>query len=408
MKRFVYADNAATTPLSETAFEAMKPWLTEFYGNPSSLYRIGREAKMALNEARTTVGKCLNAAMPVNEANDYAPGEIIFTGGGSQADNLAIRGFMHGPTAKGRKHLITSKIEHHAVLYTCEALEKEGYRVTYLDVDKEGRVDLEQLKRELSEDTALVTIMAANNEIGTIQPIQAIGQICREKGVLFHTDAVQAAGHLPIDVREQNIDLLSLSAHKFHGPKGIGVLYARKGVPLTTLIEGGAQERGRRAGTENIPAIVGMAAALDEACANLELSQARMSALRDRLIRGLAQIPHSILNGDAQQRLPGNVNFCFEGIEGESLLLLLDDKGICASSGSACTSGSLDPSHVLLAIGRPHEIAHGSLRLTLSEETTEEEIDYTIRAVAEVVAYLRGMSPVWRDLETGKLPFVIQ
>ena len=294
------------------------------------------------------------------------------------------------------------------MLHTLAKLEKESFEVTLLDVHENGVIRPEEVAAAIRPDTCLVTVMYANNEIGTIQPIQAIGQICREKGVLFHTDAVQAAGHLPIDVREQNIDLLSLSAHKFHGPKGIGVLYARKGVPLTTLIEGGAQERGKRAGTENIPAIVGMAAALDEACANLELSQARMSALRDRLIRGLAQIPHSILNGDAQQRLPGNVNFCFEGIEGESLLLLLDDKGICASSGSACTSGSLDPSHVLLAIGRPHEIAHGSLRLTLSEETTEEEIDYTIRAVAEVVAYLRGMSPVWRDLETGKLPFVIQ
>lgn len=406
-KRFVYADNAATTPMSETAFNAMKPWLTENYGNPSSLYRIGRAAKEALNDARTIVGKCLNAAEPVNEKNDYAPGEIVFTGGGSQADNLAIRGFMHGPSSKGRKHIITSKIEHHAVLYTCEALEKEGYRVTYLNVDKEGRVDLEQLKAELSEDTALVSVMAANNEIGTIQPIAEIGAVCRERGVLFHTDAVQAAGHLPINVREQNIDMLSLSAHKFHGPKGVGLLYARKGIFLTNLIEGGAQERGKRAGTENVGGIAGMAAAFREACEHMDENIAKVTALRDKLIDGLSKIPHCALNGDREHRLPGNVNFCFEGIEGESMLLLLDGKGICASSGSACTSGSLDPSHVLLAIGRPHEVAHGSLRLTLCESNTEAEIDHILACVPEIVAYLRGMSPVWRDLVEGKKSFIL-
>ena len=394
----IYLDNAATTKMSRTALQAMLPYFDEQYGNPSSLYSFGQKAQEALTQARERIAAQLRC-----DAR-----EITFTSGGSEADNQAIRSAAQIGARKGKRHIISTAFEHHAVLHTLAKLEKESFEVTLLDVHENGVIRPEEVAAAIRPDTCLVTVMYANNEIGTIQPIQAIGQICREKGVLFHTDAVQAAGHLPIDVREQNIDLLSLSAHKFHGPKGIGVLYARKGVPLTTLIEGGAQERGRRAGTENIPAIVGMAAALDEACANLELSQARMSALRDRLIRGLAQIPHSILNGDAQQRLPGNVNFCFEGIEGESLLLLLDDKGICASSGSACTSGSLDPSHVLLAIGRPHEIAHGSLRLTLSEETTEEEIDYTIRAVAEVVAYLRGMSPVWRDLETGKLPFVIQ
>ena len=406
-KRFVYADNAATTPLSEIAFNAMKPWLTEHYGNPSSLYRMGREAKEAINEARRVVAKCLNAAMPVNEKNDYAPGEILFTGGGSQADNLAIRGFMHGPSSKGRKHIITSKIEHHAVLYTCEALEKEGYRVTYLNGDKEGRVDLEQLKNELSEDTALVSIMAANNEIGTIQPIEATGAVCHERGVLFHTDAVQAAGHVKIDVNAMHIDLLSLSAHKFHGPKGVGLLYARKGIFLTNLIEGGAQERGKRAGTENVGGIAGMAAAFREACEHMDENIAKVTALRDKLIDGLSKIPHCALNGDREHRLPGNVNFCFEGIEGESLLLLLDDKGICASSGSACTSGSLDPSHVLLAIGRPHEVAHGSLRLTLCESNTEAEIDHILACVPEIVAYLRGMSPVWRDLVEGKKSFIL-
>lgn len=406
-KRFVYADNAATTPMSETAFNAMKPWLTENYGNPSSLYRIGRAAKEALNDARTVVGKCLNAAEPVNEKNDYAPGEIVFTGGGSQADNLAIRGFMHGPSSKGRKHIITSKIEHHAVLYTCEALEKEGYRVTYLNVDKEGRVDLEQLKAELSEDTALVSVMAANNEIGTIQPIAEIGAVCRQAGVLFHTDAVQAAGHVPLDVEALQVDLLSLSAHKFHGPKGVGVLYARRSIPLATLIHGGAQERGKRGGTEDIPGICGAAAAFDEACATIEQNAAYLTPLRDRLIAGLTAIPHTALNGDSARRLPGNVNVCFEGIEGESLLLLLDEKGIAASSGSACTSGSLDPSHVLLALGRPHEVAHGSLRLSLSHENRPEEIDYILEVLPGIVSYLRGMSPVWDELETGLRPHLI-
>ena len=406
-KRFVYADNAATTPMSETAFNAMKPWLTEHYGNPSSLYRMGREAKEAINEARKVVGKCLNAAMPVNEKNDYAPGEILFTGGGSQADNLAIRGFMHGPSSKGRKHIITSKIEHHAVLYTCEALEKEGYRVTYLNVDKEGHVDLEQLKNELSEDTALVSVMAANNEIGTIQPIEAIGAVCHERGVLFHTDAVQAAGHVKIDVSAMHIDMLSLSAHKFHGPKGVGMLYARRGIILTNLIEGGAQERGKRGGTENVPGIAAMAAALKEACANMDENTKKVTALRDKLIDGISKIPHCALNGARAPRLPGNVNFCFEGIEGESLLLLLDRKGIAASSGSACTSGSLDPSHVLLAIGLPHEVAHGSLRLSVGEYNTDEEMAYIVDNVRQVVAYLRSISPVWDELETGARPHLI-
>ena len=406
-KRFVYADNAATTPLSEIAFNAMKPWLTEHYGNPSSLYRMGREAKEAINEARRVVAKCLNAAMPVNEKNDYAPGEILFTGGGSQADNLAIRGFMHGPSSKGRKHIITSKIEHHAVLYTCEALEKEGYRVTYLNVDKEGRVDLEQLKNELSEDTALVSIMAANNEIGTIQPLKQISELAHSVGAKFHTDAVQAAGHVAIDVNAMNIDMLSMSGHKFHGPKGTGVLYARQGIPLTNIIEGGAQERGKRAGTENVPGIMGLAAALKEACDHIDENTAKVSALRDQLIAGLSQIPHSALNGDPVHRLPGNVNFCFEGIEGESLLLLLDQAGICASSGSACTSGSLDPSHVLLAIGRPHEVAHGSLRLSLCEWNTQEDVDHILKEVPRIVAYLRSISPVWKDLASGKKQFML-
>nr|WP_295948455.1 aminotransferase class V-fold PLP-dependent enzyme [uncultured Agathobaculum sp.] len=400
MKRFVYADNAATTPLSETAFEAMKPWLTEFYGNPSSLYRIGREAKMALNEARTTVGKCLNAAMPVNEANDYAPGEIIFTGGGSQADNLAIRGFMHGPTAKGRKHLITSKIEHHAVLYTCEALEKEGYRVTYLDVDKEGHVDLEQLKRELSEDTALVTIMAANNEIGTIQPIREIAELAHSVGAKFHTDAVQAVGHMPIDVQEMGIDMLSLSAHKFRGPRGVGVLYVKKGIALEPLVYGGGQERGLCSGTENTAGCIGLAAAMKEAVEGMEEKMGYVKKLTDKLVKGIMDnIPYTHYTGDPVGRLPGTASFVFEAIEGEGLILRLDLAGVCGSTGSACSTGSLDPSHVLMAIGLPHEIAHGSLRLTLGEQNTEEDVDYIIETVTDVVATLRSMSPVW---ENGK------
>ena len=397
-KRFVYADNAATTPLSEIAFNAMKPWLTEHYGNPSSLYRMGREAKEAINEARKVVGKCLNAAMPVNEKNDYAPGEILFTGGGSQADNLAIRGFMHGPSSKGRKHIITSKIEHHAVLYTCEALEKEGYRVTYLNVDKEGHVDLEQLKNELSEDTALVSVMAANNEIGTIQPIKEIGEIAHEHGILFHTDAVQAFGQLPINVDECHIDMLSASGHKFNGPKGIGIMYIRTGVKIRSFIHGGAQERKRRAGTENVPGIVGIGTAAKRAAANMEERTAKEREVRDYLIdRVLNEIPYCRLNGHRTDRLPNNANFSFQFVEGESLLIKLDMKGICGSSGSACTSGSLDPSHVLLAIGLPHEIAHGSLRLTLNEEIEKEDIDYVVDNLKEIVAHLREMSPLYED-----------
>ena len=407
-KRFVYADNAATTPLSEIAFNAMKPWLTEHYGNPSSLYRMGREAKEAINEARKVVGKCLNAAMPVNEKNDYAPGEILFTGGGSQADNLAIRGFMHGPSSKGRKHIITSKIEHHAVLYTCEALEKEGYRVTYLNVDKEGRVDLEQLKNELSEDTALVSIMAANNEIGTIQPLKQISELAHSVGAKFHTDAVQAVGHMHIDVQEMGIDMLSLAGHKFRGPRGTGVLYVKNGIQLEPLVYGGGQERGLVSGTENTAGFIGLAAAMQDACEHLDEKMGYVKKLTDKLVKGIMEnIPYSHYTGDPVNRLPGNVHFCFEGIEGESLLLLLDARGICASSGSACTSGSLDPSHVLLAIGRPHEIAHGSLRLTLCETNTAEEVEYMLHAIPEVVSYLRGMSPLWREKCEGEKPFLL-
>lgn len=395
---FIYLDNAATTRVSDTALSAMLPYFQEQYGNPSSLYAFGQEAKEALERARETVAGLLNC-----EA-----GEIIFTSGGSEADNQAIRSAAAIGARAGKRHIISTAFEHHAVLHTLSKLEKEGFEVTLLDVHENGVVRPEELVSAIRPDTCLVTVMYANNEIGTIQPIAEIGRICREKGVLFHTDAVQAAGHIHIDVQAQNIDLLSLSAHKFYGPKGVGALYARRGIALSNLIEGGAQERGKRAGTENTAAVMGMAAALEEACRNMEGNGARMTALRDRLISGLSQIPHSVLNGDAEHRLPGNVNFCFEGIEGESLLLLLDDRGICASSGSACTSGSLDPSHVLLAIGRPHEVAHGSLRLTLSEETSEADIDYTIKAVKEVVAYLRSISPVWRDLENGVKQYVIQ
>ncbi|MGI6182360.1 MAG: cysteine desulfurase family protein [Agathobaculum sp.] len=400
MKRFVYADNAATTPMSETAFAAMKPWLTEQYGNPSSLYRIGRSAKEAINEARMIVGKCLNAAEPVNVANDYKPGEIIFTGGGSQADNLAIRGFMHGPGAKGRRHIITSKIEHHAVLYTCEALEKEGFRVTYLDVDKYGRVDLEQLRRELSEDTALVSIMAANNEIGTIQPIAEIAALAHAAGAVFHTDAVQAVGHMPIDVQEMGIDLLSLSGHKFRGPRGVGVLYIKKGVALEPLVYGGGQERGLCSGTENTAGFIGLAAAMQEAVEGMEEKMGYVKKLTDRLVSGIMdRIPYTHYTGDPVNRLPGTASFVFEAIEGEGLILRLDNEGVCGSTGSACSTGSLDPSHVLMAIGLPHEIAHGSLRLTLGEQNTEEDVDYIIETVDKVVSGLRAMSPVW---ENGK------
>lgn len=395
---FIYLDNAATTRVSDAALDAMLPYFRQQYGNPSSLYAFGQEAKEALERARATVAGVLNCE----------PREIIFTSGGSEADNQAIRSAAAIGARAGKRHIISTAFEHHAVLHTLSKLEKEGFEVTLLDVHGDGLVRVEELAAAIRPDTCLVTVMYANNEIGTIQPIADIGRVCRERGVLFHTDAVQAAGHLPIDVRAQNIDLLSLSAHKFHGPKGVGALYARRGIALTNLIEGGAQERGRRAGTENTAGIAGMAAALDEAARNMERDSAKMTALRDRLIAGLSRIPHSALNGDAERRLPGNVSFCFEGIEGEALLLLLDDKGVCASSGSACTSGSLDPSQVLLAIGRPHEVAHGSLRLTLSGETSEEDIDYTIKAVTEVVAYLRSISPVWRELESGERQYIIQ
>ena len=394
----IYLDNAATTRISPAALRAMLPCLEEHYGNPSSLYAFGQDARERLERARAQIAARLHC-----EAK-----EVYFTSGGSEADNQALRSAARIGAAKGKRHIVSTAFEHHAVLHTLDRLREEGFEVTLLDVHGDGLVRPAEVAAAIRPDTCLVSVMYANNEIGTIQPVAEIGRICREKGVLFHTDAVQAAGHLPIDVQEQNIDLLSLSAHKFHGPRGAGVLYARTGVRLTPLIEGGAQERGRRAGTENLPAIAGMAAALEEACRDGDARRVRVAALRDRLIRGLARIPHAVLNGDPVQRLPGNVNFCFEGIEGESLLLLLDDEGICASSGSACTSGSLDPSHVLLAIGRPHEIAHGSLRLTLSEQTTEEEIDYTIDAVTRAVARLRSMSPVWRDLQSGARPFVIQ
>ena len=394
----IYLDNGATTKMSQAAIHAMLPYMDTIYGNPSSLHSAGQAAAEALANARQRIANCLGCSAA----------EITFTSGGSEADNQAILSAAQLGARKGKRHIISTAFEHHAVLHTLNKLEKEGFTITLLDVHENGIVLPEQVRDAIREDTCLVTVMYANNEIGSIQPIREIGAVCREKGVLFHTDAVQAAGHLPIHVQEQNIDMLSLSAHKFHGPKGIGVLYVRKGILLTPLIEGGAQERGKRAGTENVPAIMGMAAALDEACAHLDENTAKLTALRDKLIAGLSEIPHSILNGDAVHRLPGNVNFCFEGIEGESLLLLLDDKGICASSGSACTSGSLDPSHVLLAIGRVHDIAHGSLRLTLSEEITAEDVAYTIQAVKEVVAYLRGMSPIWRELVSGQREFIIQ
>ena len=394
----IYLDNAATTKMSDTAIKAMIPYMNEIYGNPSSLHSVGQEANEALQNARERIAKILGCE----------PREITFTSGGSEADNQAIISAARFGERKGKKHIVSTAFEHHAVLHTLEKLEKEGFEVTLLDVHENGLVIAEQVREAIRDDTCLVSVMYANNEIGTIQPISEIGEVCRERGVIFHTDAVQAVGHLHINVKDQNIDMLSLSAHKFHGPKGVGVLYTRKGIPLTTLIEGGAQERGKRAGTENIPAIIGMAAALEEAHAKIDESAVKLTALRDKLIVGLSEIPHSVLNGDYEYRLPSNVSFCFEGIEGESLLLLLDDKGICASSGSACTSGSLDPSHVLLAIGRVHDIAHGSLRLSLSEENTEEEIDYTIKAVKEVVEYLRGISPIWRDLVSGKKEFIIK
>ena len=394
----IYADNAATTRLSDTALTAMLPYLQQEYGNPSSLHSVGQRAQEALTDARVRIAQRLGCQ----------PTEVIFTSGGSEADNQAIRSVAAWGKIKGKTHIISTAFEHHAVLHTLDALKTEGFTVTLLDVHEDGMVSAQQVEEAITDQTCLVTVMYANNEIGTVQPIAEIGEVCRRRGVYFHTDAVQAVGHLPVNVAEQNIDLLSLSAHKFHGPKGIGVLYARRGVPLFPLIHGGAQERGRRGGTENIPAIVGMAAALDEACDRLEEDTATLTALRDRLIAGLSNIPHSVLNGNREHRLPGTVNFCFEGIEGESLLLLLDDKGVYASSGSACTSGSLDPSHVLLAIGRPHEIAHGSLRLSLSPDTTQEEVDYMVEAVTDVVAYLRTISPVWRNLEAGIQEFIIK
>lgn len=396
--KYIYADNAATTKMSRTAIDAMLPYMEEVYGNPSSLYTIGQKAKEALEEAREEVAGLLNAS----------PKEIYFTSGGSEADNQAIRSAALYGARKNKKHIISTKFEHHAVLHTLNKLEKEGFEVTLLDVGSKGIVDPKAVEDAIREDTALVTIMYANNEIGTVQPIKEIGAICKAKGVTFHTDAVQAAGHIKIDVKDQNIDMLSISAHKFHGPKGCGILFSRQGLPLVNIIEGGAQERGKRGGTENIPAIMGTAAALKEAVENIDRNSQHLIPLRDRLIAGLDNIPYSELNGDRTSRLPSNVNFCFEGIEGESLLLLLDDKGISASSGSACTSGSLDPSHVLLAIGRPHEVAHGSLRLSLGEETTEEDVDYIIRSVEEVVTYLRNMSPFWRDLKEGKRPHVFE
>ncbi len=388
----IYADNAATTKMSPAAVDAVLKCMNDCWGNPSSLYEHGQKAKEMLENARDRIAACL----------DCSPREILFTSGGSEADNQAILSAASFGAKKGKKHIISTAFEHHAVLHTLDKLRREGFEVTLLDVHSDGIVTPQQVEEAIRDDTCLVTIMYANNEIGTIEPIKDIGAVCRRKGVLFHTDAVQAVGHVPVSVREQNIDMLSLSAHKFHGPKGIGVLYAKKGVRLEPLINGGAQERGKRAGTENVPAIAGMAAALEEACRNIDKDAGKVSALRDRLIEGLDNIPYSELNGSRESRLPGNVNFCFEGIEGESLLLLLDDKGICASSGSACTSGSLDPSHVLLAIGRPHEVAHGSLRLTIDAQTTAEDVEYIIRSVSEVVSYLRGMSPFWRDLMTGK------
>ena len=394
----IYADNAATTRLSATALAAMLPYLTEQYGNPSSLYTLGQTAATALAQARETVARCLHCR----------PEEIVFTSGGSEADNQAILSAARWGKRQGKTHIISTAFEHHAVLHTLQKLEKEGFTVTLLDVHADGRITPQQVEAAITQDTCLVTVTCANNEIGTIQPIGEIGAICRARKVPFHTDAVQAAGHLAIDVGAEQIDMLSLSAHKFHGPKGVGALYVRKGVPLLPLIEGGAQERRKRAGTENVAGIVGLAAALQTACDHLEANAAKVAALRDRLIDGLAAIPHAALNGDRDHRLPGNVNVCFEGIEGESLLLLLDDRGICASSGSACTSGSLDPSHVLLAIGRPHEVAHGSLRLSLCEENTEAEVDTMLREIPKVVEYLRSMSPVWRELQKGARDYVIQ
>ena len=393
----IYADNAATTKISETAFHVMTSVIREGWGNPSSLYSHGQNAKEILEKSRKEIADIIGAL----------PREIVFTSGGSEADNQAIRSAAALGKAKGKMHIVSSAFEHHAVLHTLDALKKEGFEITLLDVHENGIVEPSEVEAAIREDTCLVTIMAANNEIGTIQPFREIGAVCRRKHVLFHTDAVQAVGHIPVNVMEDNIDLLSASAHKFHGPKGVGFLYAKKGVLLTPLIAGGAQERGLRAGTENVAGIAAMAEALKETVAGMEENARHLIRMRDRLIHGLQEIPHAALNGDAERRLPGNVSFCFEGIEGESLLLLLDDKGICASSGSACTSGSLDPSHVLLAIGRVHDVAHGSLRLSIGEEITEEEADYIIQSVKAVVEYLRGFSPIWRDLMSGKKAFIL-
>ena len=393
----VYADNAATTKMSRVAIDAMLPYFDTVYGNPSSLHSTGQEAKEALDAARETVASCFGC-----EAR-----EIYFTSGGSEADNQAIISAARFGARKGKKHIISTAFEHHAVLHTLSKLEKEGFDVTYLDVSNGHNITAQQVRDAIREDTCLVTVMYANNEIGSVLPIAEIGAICKEKGVLFHTDAVQAAGHIHINVKEQNIDMLSLSGHKFHGPKGVGALYARRGIPLVNIIEGGAQERGKRGGTENIAGICGMAAALKDACDHIDENMPRVAAMRDKLIEELSKIPHCALNGDRVNRLPGNVSFCFEGIEGESLLLLLDYKGVSASSGSACTSGSLDPSHVLLAIGRVHDVAHGSLRLSLCEYNTDEEVDHILKVVPEVVSYLRGMSPVWRDLQTGKREYIL-
>ncbi|MBU5461961.1 cysteine desulfurase family protein [Lachnoclostridium sp. MSJ-17] len=394
----IYADNAATTKMSEAAIDAMTDCVRNWYGNPSSLYTIGQKAKEKLEIAREEIAAVINAS----------PREIIFTSGGSEADNQALLTAALNGKKNGKKHIISSAFEHHAILHTLSKLEKNGFEITLLPVHENGIIRLDELEAALREDTCLVTIMTANNEIGTIQPIAEIGAICKKHGVLFHTDAVQAVGHLPIDVKAQNIDMLSASAHKFHGPKGVGFLYARKGIILQNLIEGGAQERGKRAGTENLPGIMAMAAALNEAVANIEKNNAHLTEIRDYIIKGLSEIPHSALNGDAKQRLAGNINFSFEGIEGEGILLLLDQKGISASSGSACTSGALDPSHVLLSIGRIHDVAHGSLRLSIGEDITKEQADYIIESVKEVVAHLRSFSPVWRDLTEGKKDFILK
>ncbi|MCR5144136.1 MAG: IscS subfamily cysteine desulfurase [Lachnospiraceae bacterium] len=393
----IYADNAATTKMSSKALEKMTSVMTDIWGNPSSLYAHGQNAKEVLEDARAEVARLIGADVS----------EIYFTSGGSEADNQAIRSAAYAGKRKNKMHIISTTFEHHAVLHTLNKLEKEGYEITLLDVHENGIIDLDELRQAIREDTCLVTIMYANNEIGTIQPIKEIGEICHERGVIFHTDAVQAVGHIHIDVVEDNVDMLSASGHKFNGPKGVGFLYCKKKTPLYNLIEGGAQEKGKRAGTENVAAIAAMAEALQEKSENLEESISYISGLRDRLIKGLKEIPHSVLNGDETRRLPGTVNFCFEGIEGESLLLLLDDRGIQASSGSACTSGSLDPSHVLLAIGRVHDVAHGSLRLSIDEELTEDDVDYIIKNVKEVVEYLRNFSPVWRDLVSGKREFIL-